>query len=297
MHLITRGDVDGLACAVLLSIVEDIESIRFAHPKDMQDGLYPVTAEDIIANLPYHPDCGLWFDHHGSAIAEAKKYGEIRGAYGLTDSAARLIYDYYADERFKDFDYFMEAVDRFDAAKLTHEDVTEPTGWILVSYTIDPRSGLGRFREYFIDMVEWVKTMSLEEIMQVPAVKERCQLVLDQQEALLKLLAAHSRLDDRVIISDFRELKERPVGNRFLVYTQFPKGTVEVRLFYGKGKSCVVFAVGKSIFDRSCTVNIGELLAGYGGGGHDGAGTCQVPVADVDTTLAEIVATLNAASQ
>jgi len=293
MHLITRGDVDGLACAVLLSIVEPIESIRFAHPKDMQDGLYPVSSEDIIANLPYHPDCGLWFDHHASAIRDAEAYPGKKGKWGLTPSAARLIHDYYGDERFVPHASFLEAVDRFDSATLTEDDVTSPEGWILISYTIDPRSGLGRFKEYFIDMIEWVKTMSLEEVLAVPEVKKRCDTVVSEQAALLALLREHSRLDGSVIVTDFRELTERPVGNRFLVYTLFPRGGVEARLFYGKGKSCVVIAVGKSIFNDFCTVDIGELLSRYGGGGHAGAGTCQVAVEEADEKLAEIIAVLD----
>ena len=297
MHLITRGDVDGLACAVLLSIVENIESIRFAHPKDMQDGLYPVSSEDIIANLPYHPDCGLWFDHHASSLKAAEEFPGKKGAWALTPSAARLIYDYYKDERFKVHDVFMEAVDRFDSANLDEIDITNPKDWILIAYTIDPRSGLGRFREYFIDMIEWVKTMSLEEILAVPAVKERCELVMSQQTELLKLIEKHSHLEDKVILTDFRELDKRPVGNRFLVYTQFPKGTVEVRVFYGKGKSCVVAAVGKSILNRNCSLNVGEMLAEYGGGGHDGAGTCQLDSAEADEKVKEIIVRLNAASQ
>ena len=296
MHLITRGDVDGLACAVLLSIVENIESIRFAHPKDMQDGLYPVSKEDVIANLPYHPDCALWFDHHVSSIEDARQYREKRGAWTLAPSAARVIHDHYGEEHFRDFRDFLYAVDRFDSAQLDREDVLNPKGWIKIAYTIDPRSGLGRFREYFVNMVDWVKRMSLAEILSLPEVQERCQEVNDRQSKLLALIEEKSRLDGKIIVTDFRELEERPVGNRFLVYTRFPEATVEVRIFYGKGKASVVAAVGKSIFNRSCSQNVGAMLSEYGGGGHDGAGTCQLDPSEADEKIEEIINRLNQAS-
>lgn len=292
MQLITRGDVDGLACAVFLSIVENVESIRFAHPKDMQDGLYPVTADDIIANLPWHPNCGLWFDHHASSLALVPDPGSVPGLAREAPSAARLVYEYYHDDRLKLYDDFLHQVDRFDSADLDMEDVTSPRGWILLAYTIDPRSGLGRFREYFIDMVEWVRTMTLDEILAIPEVRRRCDEVASRQAALLQSLRTHARLDGPVIVTDFRALAERPVGNRFLVYTLFPEGTVEVRLFYGKSRETVVVAVGKSIFNRSCPVDVGALLAEYGGGGHLGAGTCQLEGPDVEARVAEIIARL-----
>lgn len=292
MQLITRGDVDGLACAVFLSIVENVESIRFAHPKDMQDGLYPVTADDIIANLPWHPNCGLWFDHHASSLALVPDPASVPGLSREAPSAARLVYEYYHDDRLKLYDDFLLHVDRFDSATLDLQDVTSPRGWILLAYTIDPRSGLGRFREYFIDMVEWVRTMTLDEIMAIPEVRRRCDEVASRQETLLGLLTKHARLDGPVIVTDFRALSERPVGNRFLVYTLFPEATVEVRLFYGKSRETVVVAVGKSIFNRTCPVDVGALVAEYGGGGHHGAGTCQLEGADVDARIGEIVVRL-----
>lgn len=289
MRLITRGDVDGLACAVFLTLVEEIESIRFAHPKDMQDGLYPVGTDDVIANLPYHPDCGMWFDHHVSELAKVEAGAKIKGKWGPAPSAARLIWEYYDDERLKPFKHFLEEVDRFDSAKLTMEDVTDPEGWILVSYTIDPRSGLGRFREYFTQMVEWVKTMTLDEILALPEVKERTEKVLADQAALLEVLGRHSRLEGPVIVTDFRDLKERPAGNRFLVYTVHPAGKVEMRIFWGKYEAAVVVAVGRSIFHEDYSVDVGRLMAEYGGGGHPGAGTCQIPRPEAEAKIAEIL--------
>jgi len=50
-----------------------------------------------------------------------------------------------------------------------------------------------------------------------------------------------------------------------------------------------VFAIGKSILDRSSVVNVGELCLRYGGGGHRAAGTCQIENIRAARMLAEIV--------
>jgi oligoribonuclease NrnB/cAMP/cGMP phosphodiesterase (DHH superfamily) len=68
MRLITRSDFDGLVCAMLFKKMKMIDEMKFVHPKDMQDGVVEVTANDIIANLPFVEGCGLWFDHHSSEI-------------------------------------------------------------------------------------------------------------------------------------------------------------------------------------------------------------------------------------
>ena len=66
MRLVTRSDFDGLACGALLKEVGLIDSWKFAHPKDLQDGLVEITENDVLANVPFVEGCGLWFDHHSS---------------------------------------------------------------------------------------------------------------------------------------------------------------------------------------------------------------------------------------
>ena len=65
-RLLTRSDMDGLVCAVLLKELGMLGEIVFHHPKDVQDGKVAVTERDILTNLPYVPGCGLCFDHHAS---------------------------------------------------------------------------------------------------------------------------------------------------------------------------------------------------------------------------------------
>lgn len=105
MRLITRSDFDGLACGALLLEAKVVDSWMFAHPKDIQDGLVPVTENDVLANVPFAPGCGLWFDHHSSEEERLKIKGHYKGESRISPSAARIIYEYYGGkERFPNFD-------------------------------------------------------------------------------------------------------------------------------------------------------------------------------------------------
>ncbi len=296
MRILSRGDLDGLTSTVFLSFVEKIEEIRFAHPKDVQDGLVPCDAEDIVVNLPYVKGCGLWFDHHVTEEAKIESVGPFKGRFALSPSAARVIYDHYKRPEFERFLDLLDATDRLDSARLMPADVSDPKGWILLGYTLDPRTGLGpEFQKYFRWLAEYVKEVPLAKILQHPEVKKRCDHVLRDQEDFKKLLKKSSRLEGNVIISDLRGAKDAPVGNRFLIFTLFPEGDVEVRIFRGKEGKTVNVAVGHSIFRRTCTVSAGDLCARYGGGGHFGAGTCQLAHEAAETKIAEIISRLKKA--
>ncbi len=294
MRIVTRGDVDGLASSVLLTLVEDIKEVYFAHPKDVQDGWYKATKDDILVNLPYVKGCGLWFDHHVSEEDKLGAIGKFNGRFEMAPSCARVIYNHYRRPEFDKLTEMLEAVDRVDSAQLKPEDVTDPKGWVLLAYTIDPRTGLGpEFQKYFRWLVEYIKEVPLDKILKHKEVKKRCDRVLAEQEKFRVLLKKHARQDGNVIITELRgtPAEELPVGNRFIVYTLFPKANVEARVFRGK-TGAVVVAVGHSIFNRTCKVNVGKLLKEFGGGGHTGAGTCQLGTDSADANIAKIVARL-----
>jgi len=291
MRLITRGDWDGLVCAVLLEEAEGITEVRFAHPKDMQDGKIEVTSEDVIANLPYGEGCAMWFDHHISEDRIARELPSFAGRFAVAPSAARLVFEYYfsAHPEFARFEQLINVTDRIDSARLTVEDVLEPKGYVLLSYTIDPRTGLGMWQDYFNQMVNWLRTLELEEILGLEDVRDRVSKVFRQQESCLQAFRSYSRREANIIVTDFRDLDEVPPGNRFLVYALFPKANISARIFWGKNKENVVVAVGHSIFNRTCKVDVGHLLKEYGGGGHKGAGSCQFPAAEAHEKITALL--------
>lgn len=297
MRLLTRSDFDGLACAVFLKEAGIIDSWKFAHPKDLQDGIIEVTQDDCLANVPFVEGCGLWFDHHSSEQERNAYQGKYTGESRPSPSAAHIVYDYYGGrERFPRFDALLEAVDKVDSANLTHEEVLHPTGWILLGFIMDPRTGLGRFRNFTISnyqlmekLIDWCREMEIEEILSLPDIKERVDMYFEQTKLFEEMVRTHSRVDEKCIVSDLRGVDPIYTGNRFFVYSLYPEQNISVWIVNGKGGKGCSAAVGHSILNRSCKVDVGALMLKYGGGGHKVVGTCQFPDEVMDEKLAALL--------
>ncbi len=299
LRLLTRSDFDGLVCAALLFEKEVIDDYTFVHPKDIQDGNVTVTSNDVLANVPYAEGVGLWFDHHASEEErlELDKL-DFEGASLSAPSAAQVVWDYYGgDESFgKHLLPLLEAVNKTDSGNLTREEILEPKDWILVSFVIDPRTGLGRFKDYRIsnyqlmeDMIQYCRTKNAEEILSIPDVQERTRRYFEQATLFEDMLAQNHTVHDNVVVIDLLEQQTIYSGNRFLVYGLYPQQNIEIRLMWGKGRQKVVFACGHSILNRTSKTNVGKLMLEYGGGGHEQVGTCQISPEDRERVLGEIV--------
>ena len=275
MRIVTRGDLDGLTCAVLLSLNEEIDGIALIHPQDITEGRADIRPGDVVANLPYHPNCAMWFDHHLHTATANIPLGEIRGAFAEAPSAARLVYEYYGGEAaMPQFAELVRETDRLDSANLTPYDVLAPERYIKLGYTIDGRTGMGTFESYFLHLLDLLKAGTpIEQVLADPSIKRRCDILDSENERFTEELEACSRVDGNVVITDFRSLDHVPIGNRFLVYALFPHVNVSVRIHWGPNRAFPMLLLGHSIFNRTCRTNVGELAARYGGGGHRGAGS------------------------
>jgi len=301
MRLITRSDFDGLVCAVLLKNAGIIDSYKFVHPKDVQDGKIEATEDDIAANIPYIPGCGLWFDHHMSEDERLKFNCDFKGESRWAKSCARVIYDYYGGAaKFPGIEAMMTAVDKTDSGDLTVDEVLNPQGWILLSFMMDPRTGLGRYKDYRIsnyqlmeELIEMCRTMQIEEILANPDVKERMVRYAEQEAAYKQMIQENSRVEGKVLIIDLRNVEEIVTGNRFVEYSLYPDVLTSVRIMWGLNQQNTVFAVGHSIINRGSKVNVGSLMLKNGGGGHFQVGTCQVENDNVEKALQDVVDKLN----
>ena len=296
-RLLTRCDFDGLVCAALLKELDIIDEIQFVHPKDMQDGRVSITDMDITANLPYVEGVDVAFDHHISELSRVNSPPN-HIVYPNAPSAARVVYEYYgAEKRFSNLPpSLMQAVDVADSARYTKEEILHPEGWRLLSFIIDPRTGLGRFKNFrlttyafLIKLVDLCRTKSVEEILQDEDVQERVKLYFEHQEKFEDMLKHCTKIHKAAGHIYLRDQETIYAGNRFYVYALFPQINISIHEMWGKNKRNVVFAVGKSIFNRTSKMNIGEFLLQFGGGGHVTAGTCQVPISQADKVRQEII--------
>ena len=295
-RLVTRSDMDGLVCAVILKQLELIDEIKFVHPKDMQDGTIEITENDIITNLPYVPQAHLVFDHHESETIRndgADNHIIIADA----PSAARVVYDYYV----KDNDLsmiredMMVAVDKADAAQFSKEDILNPQGWDLLSFLMDSRTGLGRFREFRVSnyelmmaLIDYCHDHGIDDILQLPDVKERVELFNRYSVEFKDQLERCSTINGNLVVLDLRDEEIIFPGNRFMIYAMFPETNISIHVLWGFQKQNTVFATGKSIINRSSKTNVGELMLKYGGGGHGAAGTCQIDTDKCEDVLKEL---------
>ena len=290
MRLITRADFDGLVCGVLLAEMGVIDEYKFVHPKDVQDGKIEVTKNDVMTNIPYMPGCGLWFDHHVSEIERQKlaKNYNYKGRSSEAPSCARVIYDYYGGaEVFSKFDKtgLMQAVDKSDSAQLTIDEVLNPKGWILLSFVMDSRTGLGRCSDFRIsnfqlmeDMIKYCRTMTADEILKIPDIMERVTKYHEQEDDYEKMIRANSVVDGNALIIDLRDVDRILPGNRFKEYVLFPDQNISMRILWGYKRQNLVITCGHSIINRTSNTHVARLMMKYGGGGHRAVGTCQIPV-------------------
>lgn len=297
MRLITRSDFDGLACGALMESLGLIDEWFFVHPKDIQDGVIQVTKNDILANVPYIQGCGLWFDHHSSEEERLGKDFTFEGASRKTPSCARVVYDYYGgDEKLGQFKEMVKYVDKLDSANLTVDEIMHPSGWVLLGFITDPRTGLGRIHTFTVSNLELMKKLAkesfvkpIEEILALPDVKERIDAYFDQHNKFIDMVKQHAKIEGNAIFVDMRGVENIYAGNRFLLYTIFPEQNISVWVVDGRKKINTVITVGYSIINKSATVDVGSLMLKHGGGGHKAVGTCQVPFDDTDKIISEIL--------
>lgn len=302
-RLVTRSDFDGLICAVLLKELDLIDTIKFVHPKDMQDGKIDITRRDITTNLPYVASAHLVFDHHLSETIRIKQRPDNYIIDPNAPSTARLVYNYYGGKTaFHNVSEDMiNAVDKADSAQFTREDILTPKDWVLLNYLMDPRSGLGRFKHFRISnydlmmvLIDYCKKHTIDEILELPDVKERVDLYKEHQKAAMEQIEKCAKVHKNVVVLDLRNEDEIFTANRFIIYAMYSECNISIHVLWGLQKQNTVLAVGKSIIDRDSKTNVGELMLKYGGGGHEKAGTCQVSNDQADQVLKEVIQKLNA---
>lgn len=298
-RLITRSDFDGLVCALLLKDLDMINEVKFVHPKDMQDGIIAVNDGDITTNLPYNKDVFLCIDHHSSETLRVEPNAKNHVIDPDAPSAARVVYKYFGGkDKFSHIsDEMMDAVDKADSGQFSEEEILNPKDWVLLNFLMDSRTGLGRFKDFrvsnyqlMMDLIDYCKTHTIFEILEHPDVKERVELYFAHEDEFEKQLKRCTKVYGSITVVDLRKEETIYAGNRFYIYALYPETNISIHILWGLQKERTVFAVGKSIINRTSNTNIGKLMLMHGGGGHENAGTCQVENDQSDKILKELIA-------
>lgn len=284
MRLITRADWDGLVCAALLKLVEDIDEVVFIEPGPFQSGELTVTSRDLIANLPFRSGCGMWFDHH----ATNKTNSPFQGAWRIAPSAARVIFEYYDRPELRSFAELVDVTDIIDSAALTEQMVLNPQGYVLASMTVEGKRLDNE--PYWQRLIDLIGRNEVRALIADSEVEDRCRELLYINEEYGQVIQLYSEQVGNVLVTDFRQVWHGEPGNRFLAFSLYPDCDVWVKAMdHPNDPTRTHIAVGHSIFRRTSPVHIGDLMARFGGGGHRGAGSCRPLIEDADTAIEEIV--------
>jgi len=302
-RLVTRSDFDGLVCAALLKHLDLIDDIQFVHPKDMQDGKIEIGPNDITTNLPYVAGCNLAFDHHLSETVRNEVLADNHIIDPEAPSAARVVWKYYGGHKAFPvaWDEMMAAVDKGDAAQFNEDEILNPDDWVLLNFIMDARTGLGRFRDFRISnyqlmmqLIDYCRNHTIKEILELPDVKERTDLYFEHDSKARQQIQKCAKVYDNLVVLDLRNQETIYATNRFTLYALYPKTNISIHVMWGLKKQNTVFAIGKSILNRSSNTNVGELCLKYNGGGHLNAGTCQVANDQAEATLQALIEKINA---
>ncbi len=301
-RLVTRSDFDGLVCAVLFKEMDMIDEIKFVHPKDMQDGTILVSDNDITTNLPYVKGVHLAFDHHASETVRLEEIAKNHIIDASAASAARVVYDYYGKDKLPNItEEMMDAVDKSDSAQFTIDEILNPSGWVLLNYIMDARTGLGRYRDFSVsnyqlmmELIDYCRDHTVDEILALPDVKERVDLYTEHLEPAKEQIQRCTKMHGNLAVLDLRYEDMIYATNRFILYAMFPDINISIHAIWGLNRLNTVYAVGKSIVNRTSNTNIGDLMLKYGGGGHSNAGTCQIDNDDADEVIGELIRQITA---
>lgn len=302
MRLLTRSDFDGLACACILNELGLIDSFDYVHPKDVQDNTVEITKNDILANVPYHKNCGMWFDHHSSEVERNGNKIEYKGESRPEKSAARIIYNYYGGkDKFPYYEEMLYYVDKVDSGDLLYEEIVDPHGWILLGFIMDPRTGTERNQSFRLSAKELMEKLMplcgkipIDELLSDPDIKERTDIFKHQNQLFKKMILQTTKTYSNVMITDLRDRDTIYTGNRFLKYSLFPRQNISIWIVNCKNNESVSIAVGHSILNKSSRIDVGKVMLSYGGGGHKMVGTCQVLKDDADDIIKSLIKDLNA---
>ncbi len=289
--IVTHNDFDGIASAAICSWAFDIEDVRFAGPMTITHSEISITKSDIVCDLPYPLECGMWFDHHKGNLDELKLRGidpaTIPGKFAPEPSCAHVVFDYFSQEEElpEDFAKLTREADIIDAfAYKNIDDWRRETSAKRIDSAIKASSESPREqREFMRELVFLLRDLSLEEAAEQSDVIERAERFRQQEADMLDTIQKYARFlsEDKareLVIIDLSKFG-RPVRvDKKLAGLLYPdaKGYVEVKpVFRQRLKThdiAVSMSLALSMQKETHVKDVGEIMRLLNiGDGHVGA--------------------------
>ena len=290
--IVTHNDFDGIVSASLCSWVLKIQKVIFAGPLTITHSQITITEKDVVCDLPYPLQCGLWFDHHEGNLQELtlRKIDaqSIPGRFDLKPSCSRVVYEYFS-EREEFPSYFLKAVEEADVidsfSYSSIEDWRKETPGRVIDLTLKvPFTSAEDQASYMRDLVQQLRNHSIEEVSHLDLVQKWLKKYREEEGQMLRMIQNSSSFLEQdklreIVVIDLTPYQRRPHLIKNLAFLIYPEalGVLEVYnlMDHQRVKSNHLgFSMSLSINGNrpDQSKNIGEIMRTLNiGDGHPGA--------------------------
>jgi len=288
--IVTHTDFDGVVSAAICSFSLGINQIVFAGPTAIERNLISVSDRDVVCDLPYPLECGLWFDHHPGNLEALRLRGydpaRIPGRFDLRDSCGRVVYEYFSSRvglppYFEATVYNADVIDAFKYRDV--EDWRRETPGKVVDCALKMAGHPGDGNYLRRKSVFLLRDNPLEVVAADREIRGQYQAYKGQEERMLATIREASYFlpedeEHELIIIDLTRYKRRPSILRNLAFLLYPtsRGVVEIRSLYRQGIKTNNFSLSISLSPSwgsfSTSRDLGEIMRVLNiGDGHKGA--------------------------
>ena len=290
--IITHNDFDGIVSATLCAWVLKVERILFTGPLTIHQSQITITDKDVVCDLPYPLQCGLWFDHHEGNLQELalRKIDpqSIPGRFDLKPSCSRVVYEYFSEREELPL-YFLEAVEEADVidgfSYTSIEEWRRETPGKIIDLTLKaPFPSAEDQASYMRNVVQQLRDRSVEVVSHLDFVQKRLRQYQEEEGRMLRIIRDASYFVEQdekkeVVVVDLTPYQRRPHLIKNLAFLIYPEalGVLEVYnlMDHQKVKSNHLgFSMSLSIHGNrpDQNKNIGEIMRTLNiGDGHPGA--------------------------
>jgi oligoribonuclease NrnB/cAMP/cGMP phosphodiesterase (DHH superfamily) len=290
--IVTHNDFDGLVSASLCTWFLKIQKVIFAGPLTITRSQITITEKDVVCDLPYPLQCGLWFDHHEGNLQELtlRKIDpkSIPGRFDLKPSCSRVVYEYFSERR-EPPPYFREAVEEADVidsfSYSSIEDWRSETPGRMIDLTLKaPFQSAEDQASYMRNVVQQLRDHPIEEVSHLEFIQKRLKHYREEEGRMLRIIQDASYFieqDEReeVVVIDLTPYQRRPHLIKNLAFLVYPEALAVLEVYnlmdHQRVKSNHLgFSMSLSINGNrpDQNKNIGEIMRALNiGDGHPGA--------------------------
>ncbi len=303
-RIITHNDFDGIISACICSYCLGVNFFVFTGPRVVAEARLPITHRDVVCDLPYPLECGLWFDHHEGNLEEVRYRkidpATIPGRFEALPSCAHVVYNHFHDRHLPD--HFPELVaqadilDAFDYKDIEDWRQETPAKIIDGAIKLDDKDRELKW-QFMRSLILQLKERPLTAVADSPSVRKRYRAYLLEEEKMLQQVAGEISFlpqdsEHKIIIIDLTRHNRQPHILKQLAFLLHPQAlaVIEINSIFRNQVKSNDFSISMSLslnFNSiEHTKDVGDIMRTLNiGSGHPGAGAGVVRCNSKDEML------------